>query len=409
MKKCNKKHTFFNFAWISVTIFMMLCMKCNASCINIKSAQIESDEFGKNEQEDFLSVSNDLFDIFSENYMNDIFQYLETDDTTKEVPFRFAWELLLQGRVADAIKMCTKSLPEHLGKELSEGKNIFVLLVGFSVIASLFYIITDVFKSRQIEEIGYYFLCFSMMLVLGKAFLSIYAEAENLIWKIMEFIKILLPAYAAAIGLSGGGGYAVAYYELILFFIFCVENILLNILLPAVKVYVLLSFMAGIWNEERLKILLNTIKKGIDISMKWFLWGLSSLGIIQGMIMPAVDSLKWTGVKKMISLIPGVGNLSEGISDVFLGSSVLIKNGLGVLITAVLLIVCITKLMRILAVSMMIKLSGAVASLINQSGLITTIDRIAHACFMLWRIVFTSMGLFLLSIAISIMSVRGIT
>lgn len=408
MKKQNKKHMFFNYALLSVMIFVVFGMKCKASCMSVKSAQIESAEFGENKQEDLLSVSDDLFDIFSENYMDTIFSYLETDESTKEVQFRFVWELLLQGRVVDAIQMCVQPLLERFEKELLEGKNIFISLVVFSAVASLFYIITDVFKSRQTEEIGYYFLCFCMMLVLGKAFLAIYVEAENLIWKILEFIKILLPAYAAAIGLSGIAGYAVAYYELILFFVFCVENILLKILLPAVKIYVLLSFVAGIWNGERLKILLSTLKKGIDVSMKWFLWGLSSLGIIQGMIMPAVESLKLTGIKKMISLIPGVGNLSEGISDVFLGSAVLIKNGLGVLITAILLVICLTKLTRILAVSVMIKLSGAVGSLVNQSGLITTIDRVAQACFLLWRIVFTAVGLFLLSIAISIISVRGI-
>ena len=408
MKTPNKKRMFFNYAMISVMIFMVFTMKCKASCIDIKSAQMDDDKFGENEQEDFMGISDDLFEIFSENYMNDIFSYLEADESTKEVQFRFVWDLLIQGRVVEAVRMCVQPLPEHFEKELLEGKNIFISLVVVSLFSSLFYIITDVFKSRQTEEIGYFFLCFCMMLVLGKSFLMLYKDAENLVWKIMEFIKILLPAYAAAIGLSGIGGYAVAYYELILFFIFCVENVLLKILLPAVKIYVLLSFVAGVWNGERLKHVLSTLKKGIDISMKWFLWGLSSLGIIQGMIMPAVDSLKLTGVKKMISLIPGIGNLSEGISDVFLGSAVLIKNGLGVLITAILLVICLTKLTRILAFSLIIKLSGTVGSLVNQSGLIATIDRVAQACFMLWRIVFTAVGLFLLSIAISIISVRGV-
>ena len=90
---------------------------------------------------------------------------------------------------------------------------------------------------------------FLLMLMLGKSFFSLSGTAEDIVLKIVDFVKVLLPAYAAAIGLSGTTGYAVAYYELILFLIFCVENLLFKFLLPTIKLYVVLIFVAGIWNR----------------------------------------------------------------------------------------------------------------------------------------------------------------
>lgn len=403
-----KKRMFFNFALISVMIFMFSSTKCKASFIDVKSAQIDSIDFEENEQELFATIPDDVISIFQENYMNDIFSYLERDKSTNGVDFREIWELLIHGNVLEAGKKCVENVGISFWEEIEKNNNLFVSLISSFVISALFFIITDVFKSGQTEEIGKILMHFLLMLMLGKSFFSLYGTAEEIVLKIVDFVKVLLPAYAAAIGLSGTTGYAVAYYELILFLIFCVENLLFKFLLPTIKLYVVLIFVAGIWNRERLRIIQNTLKKGIEISLKVFLWVLSSMGILQSMITPAAEALKVNGVKKMISVIPGIGNISEGISDIFLGSTVLIKNSIGVLITAILLGICLVPLIEIFVCSLLVKLAGMIGSMLEHSGLADTTNSMADAGFLLWKTVFTALGLFLMSIAISILAVKGV-
>jgi len=120
-----------------------------------------------------------------------------------------------------------------------------------------------------------------------------------------------------------------------------------------------------------------------------------------------MDTWKYNGIKKMIAAIPGVGAMSEGISDIFLGSALLIKNSVGVLFSVILLMICVVPLIKMLVYMILIKLAGALGGMVNPSGLSNTTNQVADAGFLLWKAVFTAMGLFLMSIAVSVLAVRG--
>jgi len=408
MKRFNiKKRLFFYCASFSVMIFTFFDMKCNASCINIDNEQETEAIFEENQQDFFLSIESDLQLLYEENYLNEIIHYMNQNDYAKNVDFQEVWELILKGDILSVAQRCFRGIGNTVITEFKEGKSLFASLFLFSVLGALLNIITDVLETEQTAEIGRFFLYFFMIVILGRQFLTLYDQAFHIIESIIEFVHILLPAYAVTIGLSGNPSYALMYYELVIFAVYLVENLLLKIILPTIEGYVLLLFVAGIWKEERMKILLSTFKKTIEICLKLFLWVLGSIGILQSMISPAMDTWKYNGIKKMIAAIPGVGAMSEGISDIFLGSALLIKNSVGVLFSVILLMICVVPLIKMLVYMILIKLAGALGGMVNPSGLSNTTNQVADAGFLLWKAVFTAMGLFLMSIAVSVLAVRG--
>jgi stage III sporulation protein AE len=223
---------------------------------------------------------------------------------------------------------------------------------------------------------------------------------------ITDFVKILIPAYAAALGMTNGQATAAVYYEGILFVIWCVEEIFCHIALPGIELYMLMAVMNGIWSGERLAGILQSLKRGIEFLLKAVLWIVGSLGILQALITPVIDSLKWNAAKKVAGMVPGVGNISEGVSEIFVGSAILIRNGVGIFFTVTLLFLCLVPLCKIFVLAGCLKLSSALGALVNHSRMTACSDKVAEASFLLCKVLLTGMGLFLLSIAISVLAVN---
>lgn len=66
------------------------------------------------------------------------------------------------------------------------------------------------------------------------------------------------------------------------------------------------------------------------VSLKAVLFLITGLSLIQSMIVPVVDSFKNTAIHKVVSVIPGIGGLTGGVTELLLGAAVLVKNSFGV-------------------------------------------------------------------------------
>lgn len=98
-----------------------------------------------------------------------------------------------------------------------------------------------------------------------------------------------------------------AFYNLVLFLIFLVELLILNVLLPFVQVYTILELLNHLSSEEYLSKMADLIHTGIDWSIKTLLACVVGLNLVQGMLLPVIDSVKRGVVTKTAEAIPGSG------------------------------------------------------------------------------------------------------
>ncbi len=176
--------------------------------------------------------------------------------------------------------------------------------------------------------------------------------------------------------------------------------------LPGIQLYVLLTIMDGVWTGDRLTGILQSLKRVIEFLLKAVLWTVGSVGILQAMITPVIDSLQWNTAKKVAGMVPGVGNISEGVSEIFVGSAILIRNGIGIFFTVILLFLCLAPLCKLFVVALCLKGSSALGAVVNHSRLTSCSDKVGEASFMLCKVLLTGVGLFLLCIAISVLAVN---
>jgi stage III sporulation protein AE len=181
---------------------------------------------------------------------------------------------------------------------------------------------------------------------------------------------------------------------------------MLSIVLPLIYCYAILALINGVWTEDRLDLLLDLMKKTIAMILKVSLGIVAGISFLQSIITPAIDNIQATAFKRILTVIPGIGNLAEGVTEMVVGSAILVKNSLGILFLLILILVCITPLVKILAIAGIMKLSAALTAIISEKRIVRCTDRIGDAGFLLFKVAFTAVALFFILIAILAYTLR---
>ena len=308
--------------------------------------------------------------------------------------------LILQGKLWKAVKELASGLGGVVAAQTDEIKTLFLTILILGIIAALFVNFADLFKDHQVSDIAFYFVYLMMIAVLLNAFVSAVSIVHEILESVTVFMKIYIPTYMVAVVSASGIASASAYYQILLFVVFLIEWGYLSVLLPAVYIYMLLTIINGIWMEEKLTLLLELVNKAISVSIKISLGVITGFSILQAMISPVIDSLQHTALKKAMSAIPGIGGLTEGMFDMVIGSAVLVKNSIGLYVTLVLIVLCCIPILKLVLYTAAIKTSAALIGIVSDKRMTNCANRVGDGNIMLLKMALSSIGMFIIQIAI---------
>lgn len=307
---------------------------------------------------------------------------------------------ILEGDIKGAASGLFSSVRQGLLAEVSGMKNLFLALLLIGMISALCAVLMQTFKNHQIADVAHFIAYLLMLAVIFGVYKQAAQITRELLSGILLFVRLFVPTFMLALGLSAGSATAVGYYQVILLVLYVLEQALMSIAVPAVNVYLMFTVMNGIWEEERLEGLMELIQKGVSGGLKLFLSGIAGIGLLQSMVTPVLEQLKWGAASKTLSAIPGLGGLAEGTAQLLLGSAVLIKNGLGVAAILLLLLLCAVPLGKLLFYGTILKLCAGLMGLAADSRLTGCVGGAGNAVLLLMRIACTAGACFMIMFAI---------
>ena len=336
------------------------------------------------EELDFDAINETLEEIFPEEKM-------DFGETVRSI---------VTGDLSVSVDLLGQLLSDQLFYALRVNRESLVHMLLIAVIAAMFTNFADVFQARQISEISFYVLYILMIALCLGAFQSAAAWVEDGIRLQTAFMKALCPVYFIAVSLAKGSMTAAAFYNLALLVILLVEVFMVNFLLPALHVYMMIKVLNYLSQEEYLSRFTELIETVVSWTLKTLLALVIGLNTIQGLIAPAVDSVKRSALTRGVEAIPGVGDAIGGTAEVILGTAVVVKNGIGIAGAIICFALCAVPLVQAGIMVLMYKLAAAVLQPVSDKRLVGCIGGMADACQLLMRLVFTAGMLFLLTIAI---------
>ena len=166
--------------------------------------------------------------------------------------------------------------------------------------------------------------------------------------------------------------------------------------------------MNGIWEEGKMVIFLDFYRKAIKFILKLLLGMLTGASILQSFINPLIDKVKGETVYKTIESIPGIGEVSEGMLRIWLGSAVLIKNSVGIAGGIFLLMVCLNPMVKIFLMGSIFKIISALLSFVAEKKMIQCMNQVGEAIFMILQTVSYGLLLFVVLIAVTAGATNGV-
>lgn len=278
-------------------------------------------------------------------------------------------------------------------------KSILYLIL-LAIVAAIFISFSDIFQTRQVSQISFYMI---YLLVIGICLASFQAASEwmaNGVHTLTGFMKVLYPVFFAAVTVAKGSVSSLAFYHLAIILIVVIEELLLHLIVPGIHMYVIIRVMNSLQSEDYLSKFAELLETAIGWGLKTLMGGMIGLNVIQGMLGPAIDTVKRSAVTRGMEMVPGVGDLLGGTAEVALGTAVLIKNSIGIVGMFLCLVLCLAPLLQLAVITLGYKLAAALVQPVSDKRITECIGGVGEGCRMLMNCIFVTGILFLVTVAI---------
>ena len=363
---------------ISISIFFSIMISGNVIYAADTISQNEWEEY------DFEEVNEALDELFP----------------NEKLDFKETVVKLISGEMKLTSDLLNQLVKERISYAFSVCKDNLVHILLIAVFAAVFTNFSNVFQNKQISDVSFYIL---YLLLIALCLNSVQAVAEWIgegIQGIVNFMSAFCPLYFLAVGMAKGSITAVAFYNLVLILITIVEFLILKLLIPGLHIFVMVKILNYLSEEEYL----SKFADLIEIIFSWTLKTLTAcvvgLNLVQGLINPAIDTVKQSAVTRSAEAIPGIGDALGGTAEVVLGTAVLIKNGIGLTGAIFCFALCVVPLIQTGVIVLIYKLAAAVIQPVSDKRIIGCIECVSDGCRLMMKLIFTTALLFLITIVI---------
>lgn len=338
-------------------------------------------------------------DLLEELDFTEVEQML--DETLDEnISFREMVSDLISGKLPLDGETVYRIVKQAFLSEIGQNMSSMIYVLLLAVLSAVLTNFTRVFEQSRTADIGFYIVYLLLLAVLIQSFGTVHGVAELVLGQMTEFMKLLMPTYMLTIAASGGGTTAAVFYEFLIALIYAVNFVLFRLLLPLCNIYVVLSLVNYISREDMLSKTAELVKSAIRWGLRTMLTVVVGLNIVQGIITPAVDSFKTSTIHKAVSAVPGIGGTMNAVTEAVIGSGMLIKNGVGVGILILLVLISLIPVAKMGMFLLLYKITGALIQPVSDKRMLDCISTVGEGARLLLKCVTTSLILFFLTVAI---------
>lgn len=338
--------------------------------------------------------------VLSEMDLNGIEQAV--DGLLEDTDFSFSEMLrrLMSGEEALGTDTMGELIVQVLTGTMSGQKRVLMQLIVLVLACAFLSNLSGLFSDGQLWETSFYIVYLLAFVLLVGAFQSVSQNLTVTIRGLVEFMKVLTPAYYLAVAAASGASTATMFYQIVLVVIGAVEGLIVTLILPAVHVYVLLALINHLSKEEFLSHMTELLETGIEWALKTSLGILVGLQIIRSLIAPALDAFRRTLIGKTASAIPGVGNAVNAVTEMVIGSAVLIRNCFGVTAIVVLFLAGLYPVLELLVTGLAYRVLAAFSQPVCDKRICNCLATVGKGYGLLLKVLLTVEVLFLMTIAI---------
>ena len=352
------------------------------------------------DQEETLTESVSEDDTIEE-YLEQL-DFNEVDSMLAEkgtgITFEGLVQSIIDGEEIDKGELLKKFLTVIFEEVLAFRYDLLQMIL-LCVVFSILYNFTNIFENPAVTEIGFYMVYMLLLVLLLKSFFVLKDVVLVVLEDMLVFLKLLVPTFSLSMVFSGQMTIGTAFYELTFFVIYAIEWLMNNLVVPAIQIYVIVEMMNYLTEEEMLSKLTELIKEGIEWLLKLVFTMVVGINVVQNLLTPVIDSFKSNLISRTAGMIPGLGPSINAVTEIMVGSGIVIKNGVGVAAILILLVLCAGPVIKVWVMTFLYRMVAAVMQPIADKRMLGCISGAGEGGRLLGRVTVTTVVMFLVTIA----------
>ncbi len=367
---------------------------------------------GTNEQEsaDEALLAEVLEDAMDDLNLDEIQQFLDATlgRSAGTYSFRELMQLLMEGEFMAVFERGAAMLRSELFTELSANRKFMGQILVLAMVGAAFSGFSGIFGSGHVSETGFYVVYLLIMTFLAASFFASVTIASDVLASLLRFMQVVLPAYFLAVAAAGGALTSAAVCGFTLGAVGVVQSVCSGLLVPLIRVYMMMVLAGNLYKEDMLSRFTDLLGHGIRWAVKTMFGLIVGFHLIQGLILPQVDALKNASAMRFLQVIPGVGAGAGAVTQVVMGSGILIKNAVGVAAMVILALLAAVPMIKMAVLMALYYLAAAVMQPVCDKRLVACMTGVAAGHGLLLKVVGYALALFAVTLAVLCASTNAV-
>ncbi len=369
-------------------------------------SEYSSDDYSKQDNSELLyDYQVEYEDIYNILSVNDTEMQLRQANINMDLPQLL--KDIVDGNGDDVGKKLLAIGKDTLVGELLLNKELMLQIVVIVLLGSIFVNLASSFGTGFISENGFYITYLIITSIMLVSFVSTMDMAYQSIERMLVVVKIIVPLYALAMNFVGQAVASAGMYELVMVGIWIVQVIILRFILPMIKFYVIISLINNLNQEDSFSKMGSLVISIVNWVLKTTVYFILGLNVIKGLIEPQIDAIGRNTVNRISTIVPG-GGIVSALTGTFLGAGAVVKNSIGVAGIIILLGVVMVPIIKLLLVMLTVRITSVMIQPIGEKRYVDGVEALAKGNQMLLHTMFSSVVLFLLTVAIVAFSAKGV-
>ncbi|HEY8361430.1 MAG TPA: stage III sporulation protein AE [Tissierellaceae bacterium] len=322
------------------------------------------------EQLDLLNL-NDLEDFLQDSF--------KENEISPNINLRNFLKDLITGKISVSFQEIGKNLIYIFLKELKISFSLLAKILVITILSSILTNLQSSFEKSSVAELANYITYCLIGILVITSFNEILNYARATVDKMVDFMQAILPILLTLLTATSGPNTKILFHPLILIIVNFVGILIKNIILPLIFFSFVVSIISNISNRLEFSKLSELVRQVIAVVISVALTLFIGIITIYG-FGSKIDGLTIRTAKFAVdTFIPIVGGFLSDAVEAVVSYSAILKNGIGFIGLMILLLICVTPIMKVFAVLVVYKLISAVIQPIASSNLIEFFSQVGKS------------------------------
>lgn len=275
-----------------------------------------------------------------------------------------------------------KSISNVFLKELRIALNLFSKILAITLISTILINLQNAFEESSISQFANYITYILISILVLTSFNGIMDMAKLSLNRMVNFMQFLLPLLLSFMVIAGGPGARIVFHPLILASVNLVGLIIKSVIFPLIYFSFIVSLLSSLTKRGDLKKLSELGRQIIIFIISGAFTLFMGILTIYG-ISTKIDGLSIRTAKFAVDrFVPVVGGFLSEAMDTVIGSSTILKNGMGIVGLLLLVLIILNPIIKVTVFLFTYKVTAALIEPISTGGISDFFEEISKTLLM---------------------------